>query len=406
MFFGLGSLALLAIWVRRPAVSRELLAIAVVLGLLGVYGTLIGPGNPGLVFTVLVYFAAPVLYLLCAVATTQRMLFWFFRAASVSTIAIGVLILLFVGGEAERIPQLVPEWLEEATGLGATFGGGSSQARFYGLSSLAALGPMWAASLLVRQDDLLPRWGVRAVCALLAAGAAFVSSREAIVLVIVAAPLLGLIVNAVLRPRPVSTPVRLSPKLIVAFLATCSVASVLAITLAPRIAAFGPVVRALDSVRAFLTGPTGSGSVDQSIRSEQAWKLIQAWQQNPVFGAGFGARVPDYSRTSERPWVLELQYHLFLFNVGLVGVLFVGVLACLAAILLKRAAASAPALLPSLTVTSVAGLSMLIANATNPYLQAPGHVWALFLPLALANLMTLTGRDTTAVAGLPPRNVE
>lgn len=30
---------------------------------------------------------------------------------------------------------------------------------------------------------------------------------------------------------------------------------------------------------------------------------------------------------------------------------------------------------------------MLIGNASNPYLQAPGHVWAIFLPVAVANLM-------------------
>lgn len=397
VFCGLGLLAFLTIVARRPTLTREFVAIAIVVGLLGVYGTVIGLGNPGLVFTVLVFFVAPVLYFLCAAAATERTIFWFFRAAAVSTIAIGVIILLFVWGEAGRIPQLVPGWLEQATGLGATFRGDASQARFYGLSSLTALGPMWAASLLVRRDALLPSWGLRLASAIAASGAALVSSRDAIVLVIVVAPALGILVHAALRPRPFRRKFTVSPLVMSCLWFGLGIASIGAIFLAPRVAALGPVARAFDSVQSFITGDSATASGDQSIRSLQALKLLRAWQENPVFGAGFGARVPEYGRTSERPWVLELQYHLFLFNVGLVGVLFVAVLACLTIVMLRRAASRAPALLPSLTVATVAGVSMLIANATNPYLQAPGHVWALFLPLALANIMSDRDRPGASV---------
>jgi hypothetical protein len=406
VFCGLGLLAFLTILLLRPTLTREFVAISIVVGLLGVYGTIIGLANPGLVFTVLVFFVAPVLYFLCAAAATERAIFWFFRAAAASTIAIGVIILLFVWGEAGRIPQLVPEWLEQATGLGATFRGDASQARFYGLSSLTALGPMWAASLLIRRDALLPSWGLRFASAIAASGAALVSSRDAVVLVIVVAPVLGFLVHAVLRPRPFRRRFTLSPLVVSGLWFGAGIASIGAIFLAPRVAALGPVARAFESVQSFITGDSATASGDQSIRSLQAWKLLRAWQENPVFGAGFSARVPDYGRTSERPWVLELQYHLFLFNVGLVGVLFVAVLAWLAIVMLRRAASRAPALLPSLTVATVAGASMLIANATNPYLQAPGHVWALFLPLALANLMInrVTPDASASLGGAPERS--
>jgi hypothetical protein len=46
-----------------------------------------------------------------------------------------------------------------------------------------------------------------------------------------------------------------------------------------------------------------------------------------------------------------------------------------------------PEHVPTLVATSVAALSMLVANASNPYLQAVGHVWSVALVLGVANAL-------------------
>ncbi|MEV8252592.1 hypothetical protein AB0O95_01355 [Rhodoglobus sp. NPDC076762] len=406
VFVGLGGIAAISLIKRRPPIANELIAIAFLVLGLGFYGTLIGLDNPGLVFTIQVYFAAPALFLLCAFAATFQGLQWFFRIAAVATIAISLVMVSFVAGEAGYIPQIFPEALEESLGLGATFSGGASQARFYGLSSLAALGPLWAGSLLVKRDALLPHWSIRLVCALGATTAAFISSRSAIVLVIVLAPVLTLGVRAILRSRPFR-PEKYAGLVLAAGGVVAAAASAGLIFLGPTLFSFGPVARALASVSSFFGARGSDSAADQSIRSDQAFHLLSAWTTNPIFGSGFGARVPDYDRTSERPWVLELQYHVFLYNVGLIGLLFAAAIAICAFIFLRRAARLNPLLLSTITVSTVAALAMLIANATNPYLQAPGHFWALFLPLAVAQVISKSAstearsRDERASFGIP-----
>jgi len=387
VFAMMGLLAVVSVTQRRPYLAPEFVALLLLAAGLALYGTLIGLGNPGLVYTLLVYFATPILYFTLAAAATERAVFWFFRVAAGATVAVSGLIILFVAGEAGIIAQLIPVWLEETTGLGATFARDSSQARSYGLSSLAALGPLWAGSLVTPRDALLPHWLTRVVCTTFAAGAALISSREAIVLVIIAAPLLALVIRASVRNRS-ARPGQVRPQALALFSLIAAFGSALAIFVVPRFLGIGPVARALDAVSSFFTGRSSTSGADQSIRSDQAMQLLEAWARNPVFGAGFGARVPGYARTSERPWVLELQYHLFLFNAGLVGVLFAVTMAVCAILLLRRAARTAPDLLSTITVAGVVGTAMLIANATNPYLQAPGHAWAVFLPLAVANVFS------------------
>jgi hypothetical protein len=40
-------------------------------------------------------------------------------------------------------------------------------------------------------------------------------------------------------------------------------------------------------------------------------------------------------------------------------------------------------LFPAAIAALVGALGMIIANASNPYLQAPGHIWIVLLPLAV-----------------------
>ena len=394
-FLAIGAVSFVSIIRQRRTFAAEVLLLAFLVAALAGYGIAIGTSNPGLVYTLLIWVAAPGLYFLCTVAATPQAIKYFFYAAVAATLAVSALLLVFVSGEAGVIPQLVPIWLENQIGLGATFSGGESQARSYNLSSLSALGPLWAGSLVVRRDVLLPAWSTRLVCAVAAFAAALVSSRSAIVIVIVVAPFIALALRALLGKRPI-TPIRLPARAASWILATGALGAFAVAAFVPRLQTFGPLVTAFQSVSSFFTGRAATSNTDQSIRSDEADHLLQAWTQNPLFGSGFGARVPDYARTSERPWALELQYHLLLFNVGLVGALFVIAILVVATVFLRRAVRQGTEFTPSMVVAVTTAIAMLIANATNPYLQAPGHMWAIFLPLALANAVVRPKAKLTA----------
>lgn len=391
IFALLGLVASVALF-RHRKVAPELLVVAFFVAGLAAYGLAVGGMNSGLPFTLLVWALSPGLYLICASAATPFALRAFFWGAAIATIGVGALIILFVYGEAGTIPQLIPRWLEQQTGLGATFRGSASQARSFGLSSLNALGPLWAASLILRRDQYLPPWPVRLCCFVIASSAALASSRSAILLVIVVAPLVALVVRVIIRKRPFA-PGRLQPRFAGAGLAVGSLTVGALAFAAPRLQSFGPVTTAFQAVTSFFTGTSSGAGADESIRADQAAHLLHAWSMNPLFGSGFGSQIPEYARTSERPWVLELQYHLFLFNVGLVGLALAICIGIVAVVFIRRAVTFAPEFEPTMIVSTTVAISMLIANATNPYLQAPGHMWAIFLPLAVAQVILRTSPE-------------
>jgi FtsH-binding integral membrane protein len=111
-----------------------------------------------------------------------------------------------------------------------------------------------------------------------------------------------------------------------------------------------------------------------------------------------------YTRSDERHWAFELQYHQFLFNYGAVGVVLIVIAAVLVLALARQAAAASPENLPVLVVVGTAALALLIANATNPYLQATGHHWGIALAVGVAHALAL-GRDPDE-PGLAPMRAQ
>jgi hypothetical protein len=77
-----------------------------------------------------------------------------------------------------------------------------------------------------------------------------------------------------------------------------------------------------------------------------------------------------------------MQYSLLIFQLGLLGF---GMLAAVWAAYLWRALRDAydSDLFPAAIAALVGTLGMIIANASNPYLQAPGLIWIVLLPLAV-----------------------
>lgn len=382
IFALLGLAAMFSIIKRDVQIDMHLWSIALLTAALALYGMALGNNNPDPIFSIAVFLAAPATYLLCAAATTTATLRYFVIAAVIGTLSVSFVLLIFIAGEAGLFKQVIPDWIVANLDLKATFRDGASQARSWGLSSLAGLGPIWMASLVVRQDGFLPHWGVRLLCALTALATAMISDRAGIVLVTLIAPFVAVFLRFTLF-RTSNKPL-LRVKRPVIWIVAGIAASAAIVAALPRLLTAGPITTLVSAISSFFGIARASGEADQSIRSDQAWHLLEAWALNPIFGAGFRSPIPGYAYASEIPWSLELQYHLLLFSVGLVGVSIALVAVVVGLIYLRKAVLARRTMTPILVSVTTGAVTMLIANATNPYLVAPGHQWAIFLPLAVA----------------------
>ncbi|MFA4840945.1 MAG: hypothetical protein WC580_04480 [Agrococcus sp.] len=366
-----------AVVIGRRWASQEVVAVAILVVIAGLIAAFVGAGNPGMTQHVLVWVGAPLLFAAWALGADERMLRTVLSAIAWATVTLSVLILLFVGAQF-GLPQVVPQWLIEEGGGGFNIEQGATAIRLYGLSTLAAAAPMWVVAAFVPPHPLLPPRWLRIVAAGTAVGATLVGGRNAIVLVLVLVPLAVLGWTALARRRG---PRRIHPLL--------PYAGLLCILAIPWIASNPALQRTWNNLVGFFAD---DGS--QPDRVIQADRLITAWLESPWIGHGLGAVIDGYSRSEARPWNFELQYHLMLFQFGIVGLLILGLAAALAVVALVRATRARPDMWPVFAVTIAGGLAMSIANASNPYLQAPGHMWAIWLPLMAANVALASRRPT------------
>jgi len=360
---------------RRPMCPLLVGALLLVVGV-GTIGSLVGVDNPGLINGFSVWVIAPLLFATYTFAVTERGLRLLVVTAAVTTTVTSALLVLYVQGQRNVLPDLVPDTLVTEGGL--IYDPYANALRYHGLSTLVGALPMWLASLVVPRHPLLPALWLRLVATLSCTLAALHSGRRGI---IVAAAVVVIVAGiAVLlwrrhRERGGSGRRRTSP-----FLGGALLLGIV-VVVGGRSAL---TQSSWDAVVDFLAG---EGAVSgNSVRNEQAARLLQAWGDSPWVGYGFGARLADYQRSLERPWNFELQYHMLLFQVGLVGVALLLGAAVLVAAGVARGLRRRPDLFPVLVVSGSAALGFLVANATNPYLQAPGHMWGVALFLAAVNV--------------------
>ena len=387
---------------HRPLAPEILGAIGLVL-LVGLMGAIVGVDNPGLTGGILVWLVSPVIFGLWVFSGDERLIKTLLHVALFATILLSTGILLYVGGNLGVIPQIVPPLLMEQAGAGF----GSDQSgfigiRYLGLSSLVALAPMWVTASIVASHELLPRRLLCVLAAVLATAATLVAGRNAIVVVLVLVPVVvWLLARLLTRGGPSKIP---PSKVLLSLLSLCLLTFAL-----PRIIANAGLQRTWASLTSFLTDTERSGS-SESIRNTQADQLLKAWADAPFFGQGWGAVVVDYVRSESRPWTFELQYHMLLFQVGIAGAMVLSAAAVLSVVAILGAIKVRPDILPVVLVTGAAALAMIIANASNPYLQAPGHMWSVYLVLMVANVAlsgvrTTGGNGATFVQGRPiPRS--
>lgn len=318
--------------------------------------------------------------------TVRRIL----TAIVIATGVLSAMIVMYIGANLGYIPQLIPAGLLESQAAGFDGAGGGAAVRFYGLSSLTIVAPMTAAGAMLPASPYLPSRRLMVVVTIFTVLAALIAGRRAIAVVIVITPLLVWIAYRFAGRRGVS----LAPRIPVAVPLLAPFAFLLALWFSGTSMA-AQVSEALQDAVALVRLATGGSSDVDNARGTQATELLAGWSGNPVFGAGLGAELASgYTRSSDRSWSFELQYHLLLFNLGLVGVVLLFMAALCVAVAVRQAATASPDTVPVIVMTSVGAVSILIANASNPYLQAVGHQWGVALALGVVCAVLRDGSTT------------
>lgn len=126
-----------------------------------------------------------------------------------------------------------------------------------------------------------------------------------------------------------------------------------------------------------------------ATRIEQIEDLIHTWLEKPIFGWGTGAESRNIRRSNVFG-VYEMTYLAMLMQRGIVGVaIYIGMISWIYAKSFRVIKQDKEYKLEMLYV--IVGVSgILIANATNPYLQSFDKLITLFLPLLVFNLVKKT----------------
>jgi hypothetical protein len=383
----MGVVAAVTVVARRSWPARPVLVAIGAIIAVGVFGTVLGLGNPGVFNGTLVWILAPALYGLWVASGDKRLLKALFLTSAIFTTVISVAILLYIGGKLGLIPQLIPLILQDQGGFSFdTLGQNSTSISFYGLSTLVGAAPLWLTASVLPRHPLLPHKALSIVAAVTATVATMVSGRAALTVVTLVVPAVVWVVWRVITPSKPRSRLRAAAP----FAAVAAVAGVIGV-----LAATGNtnVTNAFARVVSTVTGEGQTAS--DRIRDVQASRLIDEWSTSPLIGHGFGATIDGYVRSAGRPWDFELQYHLILLQVGLVGAALVLLAGAATVYGVVTALRRNPAMTPVVLVAASAATAMVVANASNPYLQAPGHMWAVYLVLMAVNV-SLQGRGSTS----------
>jgi hypothetical protein len=105
-------------------------------------------------------------------------------------------------------------------------------------------------------------------------------------------------------------------------------------------------------------------------------------------GAGAGINIDTLVESADNPWVYEVSYNVILYNSGIFG--FLIYVAFIISLIIKcykgHIARKAISILSISIFCSF--LSVVIANATNPYFSSSfDFMWMLFFPLAYVNVL-------------------
>lgn len=200
---------------------------------------------------------------------------------------------------------------------------------------------------------------------------AIVSLRTAFLIVIVISPILCIIFSAISK-------VPLNKRSVLIF--CLIIVGVFLILLFTSSSLMDTLKGAVDKVSLSFSKTQNGVDSGGYMRIAQGHDLINTWLERPVLGWGASANAKTIIR-SEIAGAYEMQYHAMLMQKGLIGFLiYVSLLVWMFVVNIKQIRRRAKYYKFSLCVL-VGTLSILIANATNPYLGSFDRLFLLFIPL-------------------------
>lgn len=116
---------------------------------------------------------------------------------------------------------------------------------------------------------------------------------------------------------------------------------------------------------------------DENVRWKQIMELFKGFLEKPIIGSGFAAGVSGIVR-NEQDWLYEVVYMLYLYNTGIIGLIFYLALivsVVFMAVKIKKINRNNKYILPAL----MGYICILLACWTNPVLGKFDSLWFLFL---------------------------
>jgi hypothetical protein len=368
------------------------------LSALGIFFILEGffAGGPGAAQAIGVYVIWPIFYvLMISGIRSERILRGLFGTMMVSTVCISafsmvyMLIMIHILPENRYYDLVSFNWDAQEFGLHD----GYISMQYPGINSLPFLVPFSLAALVTCPGWLKGKALVGKVLLWTASFAglesALVSGRRALILVTMIAPLFVLIF---LRFQPIVDR-QASRKTLLRVVAIGVLAVMVLLVCLNAVAGISLSGLYERFSIAFDFGPTTPDN-GANERRDQFDALLAGWMDNPILGAGHG--VPAYGsiRSELQPWSYELKYMALLYQTGLLG--FTAYAAGVFWIYwMGLRVIRAGGFLSGLMIACLTGMSsILIAGATNPYLDNFDGMWVLFFPLAVINLSMLKSHSS------------
>ena len=356
-------------------------------------------GAPGTIQVLPLYVIWPIIYcLMIAAVRNERILFGLMKTFIVATICIGVYSIGYTLTQTKILPEntflnvIYFDWTQEEFFLT----NGLFHMQYPGLDSLPFLVPFTFASFVTFSSKagkpLLAREFWLFIAVFLSLVSVLLSGRRALFLVTLTAPLMTLLFTS-FQPVPERT---ISKKRLARAAVFAALALVIGLTGLNAI--YDATLEAIiDRFSAGFTFEAGTVDVGAAYRREQYHALIEGWMENPMFGAGHGAPAEGSIRSQLNSGNYELYYLALLYQTGLVGfTAYVAGVLWIYWIGFKIIRAGGP--LARMMVASLAGMSsILIANATNPYLQGFEKLWAIFLPLSIINVWMMQRKHRASI---------
>lgn len=348
-------------WIDRGLLWSWLSTLAV--GIVGMIVGLVGNNTPGVFFEAVFFFCLPLVWLPIVAGVSVSALRAILNAIPFATLIIAVLGWAFWLDSTGRFAIPGAYLVDLGQGLGVdSFG---YEMRFYPISTLLFVLPFLTVSLMVKNTYTNRKSLIAAFIGYLPAlGLVFIVGRRALLISLVISLLLVTI--CVVRIDPLAT-VGLRPILLgaIGLLAAVFVASRTGFSLLQMVSSVGEIRDAAD------------------VRAASGEELLSSWLDSPVWGNGLGAEVAT-PRNIDRPWEFELQYHMILNSLGLLGLIVLGISTSVAVIRFIWLIRKHRDRFGFLIAILAGFFAILVANASNPYLHTPGQYWMFFiLPMAL-----------------------